>query len=664
MPFQPEITSGDLTLSEALTRASNDEIGQLLKLIDSMRGDLACKPSRAPIRDLPCERQPFHSHVSSIILPTTHLSWTIFPVMKDDPRLYRFLSNLLQLIDPDTSPDVLHAAIHEQLRLALPPHGVDAFVITLHEPVLNLINFAYFKAPGDLPCPPSRPLSTNGGLSDWVILNKRSKLWRLDAPDNTLTRTTHPAQVRYAVPLIFEDRAFGAMIIESYAPGFCYDQDSLVFFDQAMLELSRLYRLYERGRTGNLIINNSATPFLVCRIQDGRLIEVNSRALESTGYSREEILGRAFIDFFPKDEQAEVVERYRKHLQGVNEDTHYSAHLLTKVGAKLPVEIITILGDLFNGRPALIATAIDVTQKQLTQREAREAAEAASIAQKEKAEQQILINRLEEAHNQLLQSEKMASIGQLAAGVAHEINNPIGFVNSNLGALQNYVRDLLKLIVAYEERDAELTADSRSALHALKDEVDLAYLRDDIGTLLSESLGGLQRIKRIVQDLKDFSHIGDTTMQWANLEEGLESTLNVVWNELKYKTEVVKEYGKIPEIECIPSQLNQVFMNLLVNAGQAIKEHGTITLRTRQENDTVCVEVSDTGSGIPHDIINRIFDPFFTTKPVGKGTGLGLSISHGIINKHNGQIEVASEPGKGSTFRIILPIQQKDPGPE
>ena len=278
---------------------------------------------------------------------------------------------------------------------------------------------------------------------------------------------------------------------------------------------------------------------------------------------------------------------------------------------------------------------------------------------KEKAEQLILINRLEDAHNQLLQSEKMASIGQLAAGVAHEINNPIGYVNSNLGALRQYVQNLLRLVSAYEQHEAELTSESRSALATLKQEIDIVYLREDVTDLLTESLGGLQRVKRIVQDLKDFSHISDSEMQWANVQDGLESTLNVVWNELKYKAEVIKDYGSLPEVECIPSQINQVFMNLLVNAAQAITEHGTITLRTRQDGENVCIEVTDTGSGIPPDIIKRIFDPFFTTKPVGTGTGLGLSITHGIIRKHNGRIEVASEPGKGTTFRITLPIRQK-----
>ena len=300
-----------------------------------------------------------------------------------------------------------------------------------------------------------------------------------------------------------------------------------------------------------------------------------------------------------------------------------------------------------------VSTLSAALQEQLVSKQCTEEA-----LQREKAEQQILINRLEEAHNQLLQSEKMASIGQLAAGVAHEINNPIGFVSSNLGALQKYVEKLLQLLSVYDQHEAELPSASRSELNALKCEIDVVFLRQDVGDLLNESRDGLQRVKRIVQDLKDFSHVSDSEMQWANLEEGLESTLNVVWNELKYKAEVIRDYGKIPEVECIPAQINQVFMNLLVNAAQAIKEHGMITLRTRQTGEDACVEISDTGSGIAPEIIKRIFDPFFTTKPVGTGTGLGLSITHGIIRRHNGRIEVASEPGEGATFRVFIPIRQ------
>lgn len=275
--------------------------------------------------------------------------------------------------------------------------------------------------------------------------------------------------------------------------------------------------------------------------------------------------------------------------------------------------------------------------------------------QDEKQHQLALIKKLEDAQNQLLQSEKMASMGQLAAGVAHEINNPVGFVNSNLGSLQRYVHNLLRLLDAYEKLEPSLTGDLLPALQQLKQEIDTTYLRKDINDLLEESLEGLQRVKRIVQDLKDFSHVDRAELEWADLEKGLESTLNVVWNELKYKAQVNKEYAHPPMIECLPSQLNQVFMNLLINAAHAIETQGVITIRTGFDAQNVWVEIEDTGKGIPAENMDRVFEPFFTTKPVGKGTGLGLSLAYGIVKKHEGRIEVKSTPGKGSRFRVILP---------
>ena len=287
-----------------------------------------------------------------------------------------------------------------------------------------------------------------------------------------------------------------------------------------------------------------------------------------------------------------------------------------------------------------------------------QAANASLLA--ERLRQQDLIKKLEEAQNQLLQSEKMASIGQLAAGVAHEINNPVGFVNSNLGTLQNYTHKMLRLLAAYEQTEESLVDDVRQEIRRLKAEIDVEFLREDIGSLLSESLDGLQRVKQIVRDLKDFSHVDKAAREWANLETGLDSTLNVVWNELKYKAKVVKEYGDTPKIECMPSQLNQVFMNLLINAAHAIEEHGQINIRTGHDEHNVWLEVEDTGKGIAPEHIGRIFEPFFTTKPIGKGTGLGLSLSYGIVHKHGGRIEVTSEVGKGSMFKVLLPRNSGD----
>lgn len=276
--------------------------------------------------------------------------------------------------------------------------------------------------------------------------------------------------------------------------------------------------------------------------------------------------------------------------------------------------------------------------------------------QAERARQEQLLHELAQAQGQLLQSEKMASIGQLAAGVAHEINNPVSFVNANLGSLQRYVAGLLDMVSAYEQHEAELAPATRAALAQAKQAADLDYVREDMPALLAESLDGLQRVKSIVQGLKEFSHVDEAQVQRANLETYLETTVKIVWNELKYKVELVREYGGIPEVDCMPAQLSQVFMNLLVNAGQAINEHGRITLRTGHDARNVWVEVEDTGGGIRPEHLSRIFDPFFTTKPVGQGTGLGLSISYGIVRKHGGQIEARSELGSGTCFRVTLPL--------
>ena len=267
---------------------------------------------------------------------------------------------------------------------------------------------------------------------------------------------------------------------------------------------------------------------------------------------------------------------------------------------------------------------------------------------------------LAETHEQLLQSEKLASIGQLAAGVAHEINNPIGFVNSNLSTLEGYLDDLLRLLETYERHEAQLHVQGQQVaeLEAVKRAVDLRYLKDDIPELLAESKEGLDRVKKIVLDLKEFSHVGQSDWQYADLHRGLDSTLNVVRNELKYKVQVIKEYGQLPEIECLPSELNQVFLNILVNAGHAITDEGIITIRTGLEDTQAWVIIADNGSGIDPAHLKRIFDPFFTTKPVGRGTGLGLSLSYGIVKRHHGRIDVESEVGRGTLFRILLPLVQ------
>ena len=265
---------------------------------------------------------------------------------------------------------------------------------------------------------------------------------------------------------------------------------------------------------------------------------------------------------------------------------------------------------------------------------------------------------LKAAQEQLLQSDKMAAIGQLAAGVAHEINNPVGFVSSNLAMLSQYLDDIFRVIAAYEAIDAGLSAEQQAQLQKIKKEIDLGYLKGDITELLRESKDGLLRIIRIVQDMKNFSHVSDNKWELVNIHEGIDSTLNIVHNEIKYKAKVVKNYGEIGMMQCIPSQINQVLMNMLVNASHAMEADGVLTIKTWQAKNKLKISVSDTGCGMPPDVVKKIFDPFYTTKPVGMGTGLGLSLSYTIIARHHGSIDVDSKPGVGTTFVITLPLEQ------
>ncbi len=268
---------------------------------------------------------------------------------------------------------------------------------------------------------------------------------------------------------------------------------------------------------------------------------------------------------------------------------------------------------------------------------------------------------LKEAQLQIFQQEKMASIGQLAAGVAHEINNPMGFISSNLGTLNKYVDRLTEFIGASDQILSHCSDSAVAALTETRKKLKVDYILKDSSQLIAESQDGAGRVRRIVQDLKSFSRVDQTECALINLNEALETTINIAWNEIKYVATLDREFGDLPQIKCYPQQLNQVFLNLLVNAAHAIGENqGVIVVRTWSEGESIYVSVSDTGCGIPEEIKQRIFEPFFTTKEVGKGTGLGLSISYDIIRKHGGSITVESEPERGSTFIVKLPVSGPD----
>lgn len=274
---------------------------------------------------------------------------------------------------------------------------------------------------------------------------------------------------------------------------------------------------------------------------------------------------------------------------------------------------------------------------------------------------------LQEMQAQLLQNDKMASIGQLSAGIAHEINNPMGFINSNLGTLEKYV-DKFDRYIATLEATVEQSADpqQQQTVAELRKQLKLEYVLKDVRQLLAESEEGAGRVMKIVKDLKTFARSDTEQLGSADLNQCLDSTLTIIWNQIKYVAELVKEYGKLPKVTCNVQQINQVLLNLLVNAAHAVEdkggeELGTVAIRTWADDKNAFVAISDTGCGIPEEIRSRIFDPFFTTKEVGKGTGLGLSISHEIIKKHGGELTMSSELGKGTTFTISLPLTPPEP---
>ena len=300
----------------------------------------------------------------------------------------------------------------------------------------------------------------------------------------------------------------------------------------------------------------------------------------------------------------------------------------------------------------------------------------AEIAQMQAQQLENALQELQRTQAQMIQSEKMSSLGQLVAGVAHEINNPVNFIYGNLNHANEYTQDVLNLLKLYQKHypdpDAEIPAEAEA--------IDLEFIMEDLPKLLSSMKVGADRIQKIVWSLRTFSRMDEAAFKAVNLHEGLDSTLMILQNRLKARPErpaieIVKEYGQLPLVECYAGQLNQVFMNILSNAidameeaigeqGAALLSHSAvlppqICIRTEVQNGRAVIHITDTGPGMPEAVRQRIFDPFFTTKPVGKGTGMGMSISYQIVTeKHGGTLQCISAPGKGTKFVIEIPIRQ------
>ena len=379
----------------------------------------------------------------------------------------------------------------------------------------------------------------------------------------------------------------------------------------------RFYKIFEYSNDAIFIIDP----------EHDRIIDVNPRACSKLEYSRKELLSMPITAIHP-DEMTELIA-FSKSVLEQGEGWTDELSCLTKSGKTLPAEISASVIDI-DGRSCMIALVRDITERKQAEKALRESYDQLNGT----------LQELQSAQSQLVQSEKMASLGNLVAGIAHEVNSPIGVVNSaadinslGLKKIENIVKD----------SDIKENHDLQQVISILKDNNQVVATASD-------------RIAEILKSLKNFARLDEAKFQQSDIHEGIDNTLTLLNHELKEKVTVVRNYGEVPKIFCYPNDLNQVFMNILRNASQAIENKGTIKIKTFAEKDNVCVQISDTGRGIRSENMNKIFDPGFTTKGVGVGTGLDLSICYQIIQKHKGEIKVESQLGEGSTFTIVLPM--------
>ncbi len=406
--------------------------------------------------------------------------------------------------------------------------------------------------------------------------------------------------------------------------------------------------------------------------KEGIILYTNSAEARMHGFPMEAMIGKDVRTFAPYElskpmnlEQLEELRSWKR--ESIN---------LRKDGATFPVQLMSDL--VINSSDdviGIVTSCEDISERKRMEKELQQYSRHLNdlvtertgqltktndqlrheIAERKETEKKLeqLLDELKNSQDQLIQSEKMASLGQLVAGIAHEINNPLGFLKSNMNNLQKFIKKIVAFINTCEQSD--LSEEARERINKKKEEIQYDYLMQRLNKIIESSGIGIERMKKIVLDLKTFSRLDASELIDTDINRSIDLTLDLLVHEYKDRIKIIKEYGNLPEVQCYSAKLNQVLMNLLINACQAIEGEGEIRIKTETEDETVLIQIGDTGKGIPKHHISKIFDPFFTTKPVGEGTGLGLSISHKIIKQHGGSITVDSEIDRGTTFSITIP---------
>ncbi len=553
-------------------------------------------------------------------------------------RIQRVLYNILKAVMKTETLEKLLEIIHSEINTLMDAKN---FYVALYDKDNDTYTFPYLADEYD-DSGPDEHFNLGKGYTEYIRKNKEPYILKKDTVQKLLDSGKIEliglqSESWMGVPLLKDEEPFGVVAVQSYSNSDAYNEEDLNILTyvsghiaMAIQRKKAEEKLKEAEEFSQSIIDSSLD-MIIAVDNDQRVTKFNSASQQTFGYSEKEMLGK-HIEILYADEGD-----YKNVPKTVLKQKSFSGEVIN----------IRKNGDTF---PSLLSASVLLNSK-------GEVIGKVGVSRD--------ITERKQMEQMLIQSEKMASIGTLASGVAHEVNTPIGYVNMNLRTMQDYVRklidydDALKKVLNSNVKEEIIDyKELQKKYNDLRNDYEIGGIFQDTVDIIDESIDGSESVMSIVSNLRDFARDEDQEMKPANVNEGIDKSLRIVWNKLKYKADIITEFGDIPEIECDIQRLEQVFVNLLVNAAQAIEERGTISVKTHCSNNSVLIKISDTGKGISQEDITRIFDSFFTTKEPGEGTGLGLSVSSKIIHDHNGSIDVESEVGKGTSFIIKLPMKK------